>query len=691
MFHREYCHTIGSISESAYIVPQDKPVKIVKVLFSDRKPVNAVVVVDKAKPVGLVMNIHMNDKLSQQYGFSLFMNKAISTIMDDSPLMVNHDELIEDVSEKAMNRDRRRLYDHIIVLKKGLLMGIVAVRTILKHLVKSQRERTNILERYTARLEQEDMEKKRAIQGLEDSKKMLQLVIDSIPHAIFWKDRNSVYLGCNKKFARDAGVARTADIKGLTDDQLSWTKKEATLFVKQDQQLMNSDCSQMNIHQIQTNIKGEKRFLDTHKKVLRDSDQKVVGVLCFYQDITRRLQADNDHLKLEKNLAQARKMEAIGRLAGGVAHDLNNILSAIINYPELIMMDFPENDRLFEPLKIIKESGERAAAIVQDLLTLARRGVVKKEMVDLNRIVCQCLGSPECIKLKEDFPLVEIKNETAPQLMPIEGSSVHLMKAIMNLLNNSAEAIVGPGLITIKTWNETIDKSFLNDTPPCCERVVGLSVSDNGEGIQKVDIEKIFEPFYTKKKMGRSGTGLGMAVVWGTVEDLNGTIDISSRPGRGTTVTIRIPAKKQGVKPVPDDLSHENIMGEGQTILVIDDMPDQRDIANRYLEKMNYQVHTMQSGEQALEFLKNQHVDLLILDMIMEPGMDGLETYMKILEIHPGQPAIITSGFSESDRVKEAQRLGAGPYIKKPYDFRSLGRAVKRELQGLSETVSDKR
>jgi CheY-like chemotaxis protein len=207
-------------------------------------------------------------------------------------------------------------------------------------------------------------------------------------------------------------------------------------------------------------------------------------------------------------------------------------------------------------------------------------------------------------------------------------------------------------------------------------------------------MEKIFEPFYTKKKMGRSGTGLGMAVVWGTVKDHNGYIDVQSteekaRPprlsardgGQGTTFTLYFPITR---KKLPEDKSHlaiESYSGNGESILVIDDVEEQRKIASGMLKELGYSVVSVSSGEEAVEYLKTNKVHLLVLDMIMDPGMDGLDTYKKILEMHPGQKAIIASGFSETDRVKEVQSLGAGAYIRKPLLLEKIGLTVKEELE----------
>jgi CheY-like chemotaxis protein len=260
------------------------------------------------------------------------------------------------------------------------------------------------------------------------------------------------------------------------------------------------------------------------------------------------------------------------------------------------------------------------------------------------------------------------------------GSPVHLSKTIMNLLSNAAEAMPEGGKIIMSTRNLYLDKPVKGyDTIKEGDYVV-LTVTDTGSGISPDDLSRIFEPFYTKKIMGRSGTGLGLAVVWGTVQDHNGYIEVDSTLGKGTSFSIYIPATRSTIAAKTEALPIEKYLGQGEYILVVDDAEPQREIASNILEKLNYQVATVSSGEEAVEYLKSKPCDLIVLDMLMDPGIDGLETYKRILSIAPHQKAIIASGFSETEQVKEAQRLGAGAYIKKPYTLEEIGMAVKTEL-----------
>ncbi|MBC8431691.1 MAG: response regulator [Desulfobacterales bacterium] len=384
--------------------------------------------------------------------------------------------------------------------------------------------------------------------------------------------------------------------------------------------------------------------------------------------------------RLEEKLLQAQKMKAIGTLAGGVAHDLNNILSGIVTYPELILLDLPEDSPLRKPILTIQESGQKAAVIVQDLLTLARRGVAITEVVNLNDIICDHLESPEHEKLKSFHPGIDFEINLDPDLLNTLGSPVHLSKTITNLLSNAAEATPHAGTITVSTSNQYLDRPVRSYEDVQEGDYVVLSVVDSGVGMSEENLARIFEPFYTKKVMGRSGTGLGMAVVWGTIKDHNGYIDIESTSGKGTRFDLYFPVTRREPAEKRVAVSIEKFMGS-EKILVVDDIKEQREIASQILTKLGYSVTTVSSGEEAVEYMKENSADLLILDMIMDPGIDGLDTYKKIIQIHPGQKAIIASGFSETDRVREAQRLGAGKYIKKPYALEKIGIAVRDALK----------
>jgi nitrogen-specific signal transduction histidine kinase/ActR/RegA family two-component response regulator len=405
-----------------------------------------------------------------------------------------------------------------------------------------------------------------------------------------------------------------------------------------------------------------------------------VGAVINNRDISARKKVEEENRILQNRLQRAQKMEALGVLAGGVAHDLNNILGGLVSYPELLLMQLPEGDPLRKPIMTIQKSGEKAAAVVQDLLTLARRGVMNVEAASLNDILNDYLESPEFRQLKSCHPQVIFDIRLEKNLFNMMASPVHLFKTIANLITNAAEAIPERGCIVVTTQNRYVDAPVRGFEHIRKGEYVSLIVADNGVGISEADADRIFEPFYTKKVMGRSGTGLGMAVVWGTVKDHEGYIDVQSREGEGATITICFPATRQALSRTPS-LTIEAYMGRGESILVVDDLEEQREIASGMLKKLGYRVMSAAGGEEAVDYVRRQPVDLLVIDMIMSPGMDGLDTYKRIIKEHPSQKAIIVSGFSESKRIREARKLGIRAYVKKPYMFEDIGIAVRDALK----------
>ena len=375
-------------------------------------------------------------------------------------------------------------------------------------------------------------------------------------------------------------------------------------------------------------------------------------------------------------------MESLGRLAGGVAHDLNNVLSGIVSYPGLLLLQLPPDSDMREPLKNIRRAGKRAAAIVDDLLSLARRGITLREKVQFNDVISAHLQSPEIITLKKYNPGVTIETRLAPDLHIMSGSPVHLEKMVMNLLVNSFEAIEAEGKIQIVTENRLIKSSNQEQNHNVPEKYLVLEISDSGVGISQENINRIFEPFYSSKVMGRSGTGLGMMVVWGTVKDHSGYLDVKSSPGEGTSIVVFFPAligeenDTQRLESAPQTITR----GNQETILLVDDLPEQRLLGANILSSLGYRVETAASGEEAVAFLKTRSVDLVFLDMIMEPGMDGLDTYQNIQKIRPGQRVIMVSGYCDTDRMQKAFELGARGFVKKPYTLEEIASIISLEL-----------
>ncbi|MFT5730743.1 MAG: PAS domain S-box-containing protein [Desulforhopalus sp.] len=404
-------------------------------------------------------------------------------------------------------------------------------------------------------------------------------------------------------------------------------------------------------------------------------------IVAVYDDVTAQMNAENEKHAMELRLQRAQKMETIGLMAGGIAHDLNNILSAIVGYPELLLLQLSPENELRKPLGAIKSAGERAAAIVEDLLTVARGVASAKKSDDLNILIEEYLDSPEFYQLQERFPNIRFECDFRQDIPPILCSPVHVKKCIMNLATNGAEAIEISGSVTIATRSCTPDVDWLKNHGLEETTYIVLTINDTGTGIAEKDLKHIFEPFYTKKVMGKiSGTGLGLSVVWNTMKDHDGAVFVSSDAG-GTMFELYFPIADEFQDSQVVTTDHTSLQGSGEKILVVDDEPQQRNLATEMLEHFGYTVTSKSSGEDAISYLQDNHADVILLDMLMDPGINGRDTYRLIKDMKPTQKAIIASGYSDNIDVQETILMGAGKYIKKPYAMLDLAKAVQQELQ----------
>lgn len=393
-----------------------------------------------------------------------------------------------------------------------------------------------------------------------------------------------------------------------------------------------------------------------------------------------RKKEDEEKKALESKLEQAHKMESIGLMAGGVAHDLNNILSGIVGYPQLLLMKLPKNSELRKPIEAIEDSGNRAVLIIEDLLTVARGVAHIKEDCNLTSIIQEYLESPEFKKLHSLYPGISFSQQLEASKSWIYCSPVHVKKCLMNLVTNAAEAVPSGGTVVISTSNRNLEKNVGVGSDR--ENDIGqifLSVQDSGAGISDNDLKHVFDPFYSKKALGKSGTGLGLTIVWNTMKDHEGKVTVENTDA-GTCFHLCFPLKEEQKAHQQITEDSELLYGQKEHILVVDDEPQLCDLSCKMLLKMGYVVDSVTSGEEAIAFLKETPVDLIVLDMLMEPGMNGAQTYEEVVKLYPGQKAIIASGFSESANVKKALKLGASQFIKKPYSVYHLSRVVKETL-----------
>ncbi|MFO1490140.1 MAG: response regulator [Kiritimatiellia bacterium] len=402
------------------------------------------------------------------------------------------------------------------------------------------------------------------------------------------------------------------------------------------------------------------------------------GFTLAVRDLTSMAEGKRREHELRTRLDRAERMESLGLLAGGVAHDLNNILGPLVGYPPLILDLLPPDSDVRPDIEEIGASARRASAIIQDLLTMSRRGHYETGLIDLNQLIRQMTRAPELVDRLKTSAHVEVVLQLDEDLSLVKASGPHLTKALVNLAINSVEAMPAGGRLTLRTeMSSTRPPGMLPSAAPADAWVV-CRVIDTGSGIPEQHLRQIFEPFYTTKRMGRSGSGLGLSVVYGVAQDLQGQIDVRSEPGRGTEFMLALPAVTGTVAPA--DSPAGPLPRGTEKVLVIDDVAAQRKLASRLLASLGYEVETADHGRAGVARLEQWPADLILLDMVMEEGFDGLDTYRVVHERWPHIACVIASGFSESDRAREARARGAEAFIKKPYTLDQLAHAARKAL-----------
>ena len=471
-----------------------------------------------------------------------------------------------------------------------------------------------------------------------------------------------------------------SDILGFSRDELLTMNFQQIIIsdASEISAVPNNDNLDYNLDKYELTIERKDRqprqIFVSSTPYLNDRGE-ITGAVIVFTDITDYKEHEEEKRELREKLEIAQRMESLGVLAGGVAHDLNNILGPLVAYPQMMLEQLEPDHPHCDFLKKIEMSAKLSAIVVQDLLTMARRGRCEMSPVNPNDVIEQYLESADFNRLTNDAPNVRIDLDLDRKVPKISGSAAHLSKLIMNLAINAVDAMPDGGRLTISTSSKLIEGISGDVDNRESELYTIIAVIDSGVGIPSQDIKRIFEPFYSKKKLGRSGSGLGLAVVYGVVKDHNGFIEVRSELDIGTEFIVHLPAITSQV----DDSGKQdesNLDGSGK-ILVVDDMIEQRELLDALLSDLGYDVQTVCSGRKAVEYLRNNTADLVILDMIMEPDFDGLDTFKAILEMKPDQKAIIVSGYAETERVKESEKLGVLNFVKKPYSLQTLGQAVK--------------
>ena len=413
---------------------------------------------------------------------------------------------------------------------------------------------------------------------------------------------------------------------------------------------------------------GEERIVAWHNTLLRDEERKITGTLSSGEDLT-------EQKLLEVQIHHAQKMEAVGTLAGGIAHNFNNLLMGIQGNTTLMLMDMDSSHPNYEMLKTIEKQIKSGATLTRELLGYARKGQYEVTPINMNDVIQDT--SETFGRTRRE---VTIHLELGEDLNAIRADQGQIEQVLLNLYVNAADAILGSGDIILKTANVTHRDMKGKTYDPKPGNYVLLTVADTGRGMDKQTQKHIFEPFFTTKEMGnRRGTGLGLASVYGIVKAHAGYIDVDSKKGKGTTFGIYLPATEKKTEKT-SQAAQEIIKGSG-TILLVDDEEVVLDVGIKLLEKLGYGVLDAKSGREALEIFKENkdRIDVVLLDMIM-PDVGGGEAYDLMKQINPDVKVLLSSGYSIDSQAKEILARGCDSFIQKPFTMPQLSQSIREVL-----------
>jgi two-component system, cell cycle sensor histidine kinase and response regulator CckA len=568
--------------------------------------------------------------------------------------------------------------DRMLILKKPFdaIEAIQLARALTEKwcLGRQARRQTEDLERIVAVRTSELQE---TVQKLESARNMLQLIIETIPIRVFWKDQDLRFLGCNTLFAHDAGLSNPLEILGKDDFAMAW-KEQAERYQTDDRQVMATGCPKLNIVEEHTTPAGSTIWVNTSKAPMRKPDGEIFGVLGVYEDITQRKQ-------LEAQLFQSQKLETVGKLAGGVAHEFNSILTAIIGQSEMLAADLPPTDRLRDNTTAITQAANRAATLTRQLLAYGRKQMLRPQILDLNAVLSGMRGMIRHLAGNNST----LRMDLAAGLHSVKADPGQLEQVIINLVMNAAQAMPHGGKLTIQTSHISLDENYVRQFPDVQPGdYVRLAITDTGAGMTKSVKARLFEPFFTTKGVGK-GTGLGLATCYGILKQSGGHINVYSEPGRGSTFSIYLPQVPHSTKTICEPVEAPNLAGGIETILLVEDDSALRQMAATLLGRLGYTIVTASNGVEAMSLMQEPgrgHIDLLFTDLVM-PHMSGKELADRIRLLHPQTRILFTSAYTESALVHEGVLEEGVALLQKPFTPGALARIVREMLDQRSVTA----
>ena len=521
---------------------------------------------------------------------------------------------------------------------------------------------------------QDITERKRTDVALRESEDRLRVILDSTDDGILAVDASGKTIFSNRRFSKlwriPQSLADTRDDNAMLDFVL--------------EQLVDPDGFLRKVKRLygtteignDTILFKDGRLFERYSMPMM-GDGSVIGRLWSFRDITDRKQADEEKEKLRTQLQQAMKMEAVGRLAGGVAHDFNNLLTAIMGNVSLALMKLSPSDPAGGLLAEANKAAESAASLTQQLLAFSRKQIIKPKVLDLNILIAD-MNKMLVRLIGENIDLKTFPGEDLGMVMVDAGQFEQIL---VNLAVNARDAMPEGGKLLIETVNVDLDKEYCLMHPYVRPgRYVMLAVSDTGHGMSEEVKRQVFEPFFTTKPKG-TGTGLGLATIYGVVKQANGSIEVYSEVGRGTTFKIYLPRVDGETAGAPESSPPMELLEGSETVLLVEDEEIVRDLGVRILAGLGYRVMHAGTGDEAIALAMEhgERIDLLLTDVVM-PGMSGRELANRLTRIHPETRVLFTSGYTDNAIVHHGVLDEGVSFIGKPYTPSALARKVREVL-----------
>ncbi len=591
-----------------------------------------------------------------------YMGYGSQEFLGMNSLVFVHPEDRAEVRRNAISMlkgERKTPYEYRIITKAGEVRHVIETATSINY--EGQRailgNTIDITELKETRL------KLNELQLLESS------ILDTIPHAVFgFQERRIIFANpaAEKIFGWRVEELLGKDARVLYRSKEEYDETGWLVYAMLERQ---GNCSL----EVPVRHKDGRDFFCLLNSSAIDSDVYKGRIVAIYEDITDRKKAEEDKKKLEAQLIQSQKMEAIGTLAGGLAHDFNNLMMGIQGCTSILMMEFQNDPLRYERLKSIEHFIRSGTELTRQLLGFARGGKYEIKTIDLNQLI-EKTASLFARTKKE----ITIHYSFTENIALVDVDRGRMEQVLLNMLVNAWQAMPGGGDIYLKTEYVVLDEDFVRSYAVAAGKYVKLSIKDDGIGMDQRIKDRIFEPFFTTKETGK-GNGLGLAIVYGIVRDHNGIITVTSKPHEGTRFDIYLKASEMELK---DETSEtQEIIRGSETILFVDDEKSIIEVTKEILEILGYKVYAADSGQEAVNLYakKKSEIDLVIQDMVM-PGMNGLETFQALKVINPDIKVILSSGYVMNQQIEAVMEQGCRAFIQKPFRIEDLSVKIREVL-----------